>query len=53
MDRKNSENINHIECNVKNCEYQQESKCCADDVKVGPNFAVTSADTVCKTFKSR
>lgn len=42
---------NHIKCEVKNCSYNSECCCTANEVKIGPSFAVTKADTICGTFK--
>lgn len=43
-----------IVCDVKNCKYHVDGcYCCADKIAVGPSSAVTSADTVCATFKPK
>lgn len=43
-----------ITCDVKNCQYHSgECNCTAEMIKVGPNFACTSAETVCATFKAK
>lgn len=43
-----------ISCDVHNCVYHAgESHCTANKIAVGPSSAVTSADTVCATFKPR
>lgn len=45
--------IDGIHCDVTNCHYNQEnSKCNAKEIKVGPMYASTSSDTVCATFKA-
>ncbi len=45
---------NHIHCDVKNCVYHDgEHTCRADEITVGPNFAISSTDTVCATFKTK
>lgn len=41
-------------CDVKNCVYHDgERNCEATQINVGPNYAITSADTICSTFKSK
>jgi hypothetical protein len=40
-----------IQCGVANCQYQNGGKCSAKQVRVGPQYANSSADTVCDTFK--
>ena len=41
-----------IRCGVTNCVYNDSQKyCTARQIKVGPQFASSSADTVCVTFK--
>lgn len=42
-----------IHCDVTNCFYNEQKACCADEIKVGPQYAASSADTVCVTFKPR
>ena len=43
-----------ITCDVKNCQYHcGEHYCSANKIAVGPSSAVTSADTVCATFKPK
>ena len=43
-----------ITCDVKNCHYHQgECHCTADKIAVGPNYATSSTDTVCATFKPK
>lgn len=50
----NDDHIKGIVCDVKNCVYNEsDRKCCAQKIEVGPNFAVSSADTICATFKSK
>ena len=57
METKNGccEHVNKgITCDVKNCQYHSgECNCTAEMIKVGPNFACTSAETVCATFKAK
>lgn len=44
--------INGIICDVSNCVYNDlNHNCTATEVKVGPQFASTSYDTICSTFK--
>ena len=41
-----------IHCGVTNCVYNEDQKyCSAKQIKVGPQFASSSADTICVTFK--
>ena len=43
---------NNIVCDVTNCLYHEhDDSCSAKEVKVGPQYASSSADTVCNTFK--
>ena len=43
-----------ITCDVKNCQYHTgECHCTAEMIKVGPNFACSSAETICATFKPK
>lgn len=50
----NNDYIQGIVCDVKNCVYHEpDRKCYAKQIEVGPNFAVSSADTICATFKSK
>lgn len=42
-----------IQCDVTNCYYNEQKACAANEIKVGPQFASSSADTVCATFKPR
>ena len=43
-----------INCDVKNCQYHTgDCYCTADKIVVGPNFACTSAETICATFKAK
>jgi hypothetical protein len=46
------EHISGIHCEVTNCSFHDPScKCSANQIKVGPTFAASNADTVCSTFK--
>jgi Domain of Unknown Function (DUF1540). len=40
-----------IKCTVNNCRYNQDKRCTADQILIGPHFAASSADTVCATFQ--
>ena len=41
-----------ISCEVGNCAYNKDKKyCTASAIKVGPQFASTTAETNCATFK--
>lgn len=45
--------IEALRCGVCNCVYNDKSEhCTAQSVKIGPQYANTSADTVCDTFKA-
>ncbi len=46
--------IDGIVCDVKNCQYHVDGcHCAAGKISVGPSSAITSADTVCATFKPK
>ena len=48
----NEPHIHGITCDVTNCAYNGESHICtAKQIKVGPQYAASSADTICVTFK--
>lgn len=50
----NNPNALHgIRCDVTNCHYNDQQCCVANEIKVGPQYAASSADTVCATFKPR
>jgi len=41
-----------VNCEVTNCYYNKDKHICtAKNIKVGPQFAASSADTICSTFK--
>lgn len=43
-----------ISCDVKNCYYHDNSNyCTAEQINVGPVSAVSSAETICATFKPK
>ena len=52
MEYNNDQCIDGITCDVNNCTYNKGHKCIAESVQIGPQFAVSSSDTVCSTFKS-
>ena len=46
--------IECIRCEVTSCVYNdQENRCTADAIKVGPQNATSAGDTLCDTFKAR
>lgn len=46
--------IKGITCDVVNCEYHHgDGNCCAGHIKVGPNKAEASRETLCATFRSK
>ena len=48
----NGKSIPGIKCDVTNCHYNDMNhKCTAREVSVGPQYANSSADTICATFK--
>jgi len=55
MNTPNETNMKHIHgiiCDVTNCQYNEKNKICtAREIKVGPQHADCSEDTVCVTFK--
>ncbi|MDK2802973.1 MAG: DUF1540 domain-containing protein [Oscillospiraceae bacterium] len=41
-----------VNCNVTNCVHNKNGcTCTAKNIKVGPQFAVTTGDTKCQSFK--
>ena len=49
-----TEKVNHIKCEVKNCQYHGvENTCCASIIEVTPSFAESELDTACSTFKAQ
>lgn len=46
-------NLYGIHCDVTNCYYNEKTSCTASEIKVGPQYAASSADTSCATFKPR
>ena len=53
QDKSHSPNNNgKIVCDVTNCVYNDDNRhCTAKQIKVGPQYASSSADTLCVTFK--
>lgn len=48
------EHIRGIRCDVSSCAYHDGvSFCTADQVKIGPSYAVSSTETVCATYRPR
>ena len=46
------DHIDGIVCDVTNCMYNAQNHICtAKEIKVGPQYAASSADTICATFK--
>jgi hypothetical protein len=45
------DSTNHVRCEVTNCRYNHGDACGAEEITVGPSFAITRSDTVCSTFK--
>ncbi|MBR6549488.1 MAG: DUF1540 domain-containing protein [Clostridia bacterium] len=46
------QNNKQIHCRVENCVHHKHEDCCtASHINVGPQYACSSADTVCSTFK--
>ncbi len=42
-----------LNCNVKNCYFNKELKCCLDGIKVGGEAATVEEATFCGSFKER
>lgn len=52
MEKRGNGYLNGVVCDVTNCHYHDSTNfCTAEQIKVGPQFANTSADTICATFK--
>ena len=48
------EHIKDINCEVKNCSYNEEERyCTASKVNIGPCCANSTPETVCATFKPK
>lgn len=51
---KTPKHIKGIRCDVKSCSYHDgDNYCTANQVAIGPGFAVSCTDTVCATFKPK
>ena len=51
-DHQQNASPSRIVCDVTNCVYNNDKKLCtAKQIKVGPQYASSSADTICVTFK--
>ena len=51
-DQGHGQDKGRIVCDVTNCVYNDDKKhCTAKQIKVGPQYASSSADTICVTFK--
>lgn len=48
-----NESLYGIHCDVTNCYYNERKECHAEEITVGPQYAATSSDTVCATFRPR
>lgn len=42
-----------LDCSVKNCYYNKDSKCCREGIKVGGHDATVEDATYCSDFKER
>ncbi len=51
--RTDSQNhLRGVKCDVVNCIYNDKhEKCTANQIRVGPQYASTSDETICDTFK--
>ena len=50
----NKECIHGIACNVENCIHNNHRcGCTANQIEVGPSFATTVSDTICRSFKEQ
>ena len=49
----NVDGAHKIECDAHNCYYNKGQNCIAPHIKVGPQNAVTSGETICATFRPR
>ena len=48
----NEQKLDGVHCEVTNCVYNKDKHTCtAQNIKVGPQFAASSAETICSTFK--
>ena len=54
MKKNQGQEIKGIKCDVKNCVHHNgNSHCVAGEIEVGPNYAVSCADTICATFENK
>lgn len=53
MDPANGDALYGIHCDVTNCHYNEHKACVAEEITVGPQYANSSADTNCATFRPR
>ena len=52
--RDNGKHIKGIVCDVRNCVHHDCNNCCtAEQIAVGPSYALSSSETVCATFKPK
>ncbi len=40
-------------CHVTDCKYNDDKRCMAGHINVGPSSATTTSETDCETFKAR
>ena len=50
---KSGNEICGICCHVSDCQYNDNKKCMAGHINVGPSSATTTSETDCETFKAR
>lgn len=49
---KNKDCIHGVKCNVENCIHNNcQTGCTAGKIEVGPTYATTVGDTICRSFK--
>lgn len=53
MEMKPANYIEGIQCKVNNCAYNKQSACTAKSIQVGPQYAASTQDTNCATFKAQ
>lgn len=51
MQNSSENSLYGVHCDVTNCHYNDQKSCTASNIKVGPQYAASSADTICSTFK--
>jgi len=47
----NKDVIADVDCSVKNCVYNAQGKCSADNISINCKTAVTEGETSCHTFE--